>query len=132
MKRGVSSSLALLASVMVLMAQISINVAFTKIISNEAIKRVNEVIEDSRIMPRLILVVNGSSVVVVNDCEGVLSVTGLTLYYLSGDTLNLEVNWSVPSKSVASYEVSPSLNGCIAAAIRINGYGRLLLPVSRV
>ena len=131
MRRGVSSSLALLASVMVLMAQISVNVAFTKIISDEAIKKASKVIEDAHAMPRLVLAVNDSSIIVVNDCEKRFLVTGLTLYYLNGKVLSVEVNWSIPARSITSYEVSLSLNGCVAASIKINGYGKLLLPVNR-
>ncbi|MEM2535350.1 MAG: hypothetical protein QXD12_06045 [Candidatus Nezhaarchaeales archaeon] len=137
MSRGVSSSLALLASIMILTTQICINLAFTEVVSEEVIKRAKATVEEEgfKMLSLVVVVVNGSSLVVVNgrDCE--LSISSLSLYCIDGNVVDVEVNWSIPRGSVSAHqlpEISEMLTTCIAIGLTFKEGNKLLLPLSRV
>lgn len=136
MGRGVSSSLALLASIMILTTQVCINLAFTEVISEEVMKRAREVVEEESFKQvSLVVVVNGSSLVMVNNWENNVLISSLSLYHLDGNVVDIKVDWCVPRKSVGIYRVpdgSELLASCIAVKLVLKEGGELLLPLSRV
>ena len=133
LRGGISSSLALLASVMILMAQISINVAFAEVISEGALAKVNEAIREWHENGiRLVMAKNGSSIIIVNDCGRAVSISGLRLYYVNGRVLSFNVNWTIPACSVKCYDLGVNLRSCIAVSVRVEGYGRALYALNEV
>ncbi|TDA35268.1 hypothetical protein DSO06_02915 [Candidatus Nezhaarchaeota archaeon WYZ-LMO8] len=121
---------------MILTTQICINLAFTEVVSEEVIKRAKATVEEEGFkMLSLVVVVNGSSLVVVNgrDCE--LSISSLSLYCIDGNVVDVEVNWSIPRGSVSAHqlpEISEMLTTCIAIGLTFKEGNKLLLPLSRV
>lgn len=134
MKRGVASSLALLASIMILTTQVCINIAFVEVINEEVVERARGIVEEAFKPLNLVIATNGSSLVVINgqDCE--LSISSLSLYYLDGDVAEVEVDWCVPGKSVSIYqvpEVSEGLATCVAVRLTLREGGGILLPLNK-
>lgn len=132
MSRGVASSLALLASIMILTTQICINLAFTEIVNEEVMRRVKEIVEGDLKGLSLVAAINDSSLVIVNGRERELSVIGLSLYNVDGRVVDIEVNWNIPKGSVATYQVPEALATCIAVKLTFKEGGEVLLPLSRV
>lgn len=136
MSRGIASSLALLASIMILTTQICLNLAFTEVISGEIMKRAREVFEEEGFKRlSLVVAVNGSSFVVINGRESEFSISSLSLYYLDGNVIDVKVDWYVPGRSVNIYqvpEVLEMLASCIAVRLKLKEGSELLLPLSRV
>ncbi|MDW8050758.1 MAG: hypothetical protein RMI99_06840 [Nitrososphaerota archaeon] len=128
--RGVSSSLALLASVMVLMAQISVNIAFIEILDEEVLRRLDDRAHKVEGLA-MVLASDGSSLVVVNGHGRELFVTDLILYHVNGSALSLQVPLNIPPNSVLKYDVGLQLAGYIAALIEVEGYGQFFIPVNR-
>ena len=125
--------MALLASVMILMAQISVNAAFAEVISEGALAKVNEAIRkwhENDI--RLVMAKDGSSIIIVNDCGRTVSISGLRLYYVNGRVLSFNVNWSIPACSIKCYDLGVDLKNCIAVSVRVEGYGRALYALNEV
>lgn len=131
--RGISSSLALLASVVILMAQIALNVAFMKVMS-EGLTEVNSVVEElsSTVKPRLVVAKSNGCIIVVNDENRSLVVTRLTLYTSNGSALNLDVHWVLQPLSSRSFILNLGLEPYVVAALEVEGCGRALYRLVEV
>ncbi|MEM4576577.1 MAG: hypothetical protein QW701_03825 [Candidatus Nezhaarchaeales archaeon] len=133
MDRGVASSLALLASIMILMSQISINVAFVEVVNEEVAKTVQKVVERARLSQlNLVVATEGSSIIVFNGRESGVSITSLSLCYINGSVVDLKVDWFIPAKSACKHHVPLSISDCVAVILVLNEGERMLLPVSKV
>lgn len=131
-----ASSLALLASIMILTAQICVSLTFAEIVSEEVVKKVRGMVEGEGLkVLSLAIAVNGSSLVIVNGREDELSLISLSLYHIDGRVVDIEVNWSIPGRSVGIYQVPELLEvlaTCIAVKLTLKEGSELLLPLSRV
>jgi hypothetical protein len=130
-RKGISSSLALLASTMILMAQICINLAFMEVMREEIMSRAEEVIKIKDYSRVILIAVNETSLVVVNRRDGDLLINGLSLCYLNGSTADVEVEWRIPKMSMSERHLPLSLKDCIATILRIEGGFEVILPVHR-
>jgi len=132
MKRsGVSSSLALLASIMVLTAQICINLAFAEVMIEEVVSKAREVVESKNYSQVILLAVNETTLVVVNRRDRDVLVSGLSLCYLNGSTADVEVEWRIPRMSISKHQVPQSLRDCVAVVLRVEESYEVVLPVYR-
>lgn len=133
MRRGVASSLALLASIMILTSQISINVAFIEVLNERVSKTVKEVVEGGNLSQlNLVVATDGSSIIVFNGRESEVSITSLSLCYINGSIVDLEVKWFIPAKSICRQQVPLPISDCVAVMLVLDGGEKMLIPISRV
>jgi len=130
-RKGVSSSLALLASITILMAQICVNLAFMEVMREEIMGRAEEVIKIKDYSQVILIAVNETSFVVVNRRDGDLLISGLSLCYLNGSTADVEVEWRIPKMSISERQLPLSLKDCVAAVLKVEGAFEVILPVHR-
>ncbi len=133
-RKGVSSSLALLASIVILMTQICINLAFMEVMSEEIANKAREFREfvESRDYSQMMLIaVNETTLMVVNRRSGDVLINGLSLCYLNGSTTDVKVEWYVPKMSTSEHHVPQSLRDCIAVILDVGGATEVMLPVYR-
>ncbi len=130
-RKGISSSLALLASIMVLTAQICINLAFTEVMIEEVMGKAKEVIESRDYGQVILIASNETSFVVVNRRDRDVLVSGLSLCYPNGSMVDVEVEWHIPRMSISKYQVPQSLRDCVAVILKVEGTCEVVLPVYR-
>jgi len=129
-KGGVASSLALLASVIILTAQICINLAFIEVMKEE-VNRAREVIESRSYEQIILIAINETSLMAINRQSGDVLVNGISLCYLDGSTADVDVEWYIPGTSMSRYQVPQSLRDCVAAVIRTKEGHEILAPLHK-
>ncbi len=128
---GVASSLAFLASVVVLTVQICINLAFMEVMKEEAMDRAREIIESRGYDQLVLIATNETSLMAINRRDGSVLVKGISLCYPNGSAVNADVEWHIPRTSVSKCQVPQSLRDCVAVILRTEDGHEILLPLHK-
>jgi hypothetical protein len=130
-RKGIASSLALLASVIILTVQICITIAFTEVISEEIMGKAREIVESKDYSQLILIAVNETSLAAINRRDRDISVSVMSFCYPNGSTMDVEVEWRIPKMSMSACQVPRSLGGCVAVVLRIEEGREVVLPLYR-
>jgi hypothetical protein len=130
-RRGVASSLALLASIIVLTTQICINMAFMEVMSEEIVEKARKVIESKDFNQLLLVAVNETTLVAINRENRDFLVSGMSFHRLNNGVVDIEVEWQIPRMSTSMCRVPQGLEGCVAVVLKVEGGREVMVPLYR-
>ncbi|MCC6043019.1 MAG: hypothetical protein LM598_05270 [Candidatus Verstraetearchaeota archaeon] len=130
-RKGIASSLALLASVIILTVQICINMAFLEVMSEEMMRKAKEVVEGKDYGQLILIAVNETSLAAINRKNEDFLVSSISLWYLNGSMMDSEVKWRIPRMSMSICQVPRGLERCVAVVLRTEEGREVVLPLYR-